>query len=201
MTDQTLRSLERVAGDDQAAAERLITERIRAGARDPRRDPRAGDEVESEAGLDRVSGGRHVLRTWPQRLGCEVRVAPISWTVMAGSQVHVSESRLLPVGTLVRRVSHDGLEAEFRLDRHGRREAWVTCVVAAPLNDGLWPLLEPVVYSRDGVRAEARVWSVCWSTVDAASATPASRRITGHEISLDAWRRWAKRGTVRRVGS
>lgn len=47
MIDSTLRSLERLAQDDPSAAERLITERIRAGGRDPRVDPRAGDSVSS----------------------------------------------------------------------------------------------------------------------------------------------------------
>ena len=90
MTDARLRDLERAARHDPSAAEAHAVETIRAGGRDPRRDPHAGDNV----------AGRIVVRTWPAVLTAEVHVRLLP----AGDPTLI----VLPQGTLIHQVAEIG---------------------------------------------------------------------------------------------
>lgn len=221
MPDQTLRALERAALMDPSAeaAAAHMAQMIRRVGRDPRHDPRAGDLV---AG-GRSSASREVVAVWPAVV--DDRARP-SWrrTVLAhpaGVDWRPDPSRPVgaplvevPAGTLVD-VLYDGVEeilGPTRVQRFWARlphlpqpDSWAPRFagdVGLQANSGWRPL---IAYEEDGIPLAAPPADV---PVEEVSWQPPSLSWRGTvyissrcRSALAAWRRWAKRGNVRRMGA
>lgn len=193
MTDARLRELERAAGNDPAAAERLRAEEIRAQRfrRDPRVDPRDGDAVE-------VRGVRRgVSQVWPRELDEPITATPrlpeesLAWTIEARSEWlrrHCDPSALtrrLQPGTVVRSAflaigGWLGLWAESGLE---------LVRFEADFGSAITP--------REAFRSRPPQAGVELREVDYCTGNILARRT----VDIEAWRRWARRGRVVRVGS
>lgn len=194
MSDAALRAAERaVALGEPGARERLILERLRAGAPDPRVDPTAGAEIESAGrynGRHSSRVRREVLRVWPGRLAISL---PVIDAAHWGDGV--TPPTWLPQGAPV--LSAFPLSFEVRDGRNP--VTWE--VVAATRDGGPWMRVvtaeEPEVYGTTNVAWRASpplpVEVVEWR--HAAWTHPRPRRST-----LAQWRKWAKGATVLHLG-
>ena len=183
-------------GDLEAQA-RLIVETIRATGRDPRANPAPGDEVTARtlARPARNYGGevqREVLRLWPGRLAISLPVVDAAhWGDI------VTPPTWLKRGTPV--LSSFPLSFETR---DGERRPVTWDVVATLRTGGPWVRVvtaeEPEVYSTDNViwrdSPPLPVEVVEWVH------RGATRGRRPQRSTIDAWRRWAKGGTVLRLG-
>jgi hypothetical protein len=193
--DEAVRALERaVSRGEPGARERLILERMRAGAPDPRVDPVRGAEVQA---LGRYNGRhssrvtREVLRVWPGRLAISLPVIDAAHWADG-----VTPPTWLPSGAPILSVHELGTEV-----RDGERRPVTWDVVAALKDGGPWVRVvtaeEPEVYGQESVLwrgrpplpAEVVEWRHShW-------ARPRPQRST-----LAAWRKWAKGGAVLWLG-
>jgi hypothetical protein len=200
--DSRVLAAERAAAQGEPGArERLILERMRAGAPDPRVDPTPGAEV---LALGRYTGrgssrvARQVTRLWPGRL---VTAAPV--VAAAGWDDTRSPITWLRVGAPV--LSVFPLSTEVR---DGERRTVTWDVVAKTHDGGEWVRVvtaeEPDVEDSTRFReADAPQWRAAWPTLPvevvewyhAAKNTGRRQRST-----LAQWRKWAKGGTVLHLG-
>lgn len=211
MADSSLRSLERaVEADptDRGAQLRLIEARIRAGGRDPRRDPRWGDTVRSVGtgveSLRPVKGGarhevsrdvvREVDETWPRLLTSRYLLCRPAHPAMAAihrttvpdkdddlSWLDRPGAQVLRIESWQRSPLHPRETTEWRL-------------VARPEADGPWLELlciggEPETEHSETLPVEEVVYH--WQS---------GRGGRKERTSVTAWRRWAKRASVDFVG-
>lgn len=195
MSDVALRSAERaVALGEPGARERLIREQLRAGAPDPRLDPRAGAEVEA---LGRYNGRhssrvrREVIRVWPGRLAISLpAILRSEWTRTERPPLWLRQGA--PVLAVAER-SWRGEGAERRAD------TWSLVASSVP---GTWSDYvvcdEPEVYGPGSI-----LWRDCPSLpVESVEWLHCGRgrRIHPARSSLAQWRKWAKGGTVLYLG-
>jgi hypothetical protein len=185
MSDSRLRSLERSAvTGEPGARERLILERIRAGAPDPRVDPTPYAEVEA---VGRYNGRyssrvqRQVVRLWPGRLAVRLLV-----------RTHVGADAWLDRGCLVLSVAP-----------YTRAYPWT--IRAKPLPDSPWldfacsECPEVVCPSARGL--PGNTWIDSWAVpeVEAVEWLHPNKTVA-QRSTLAAWRKWAKGGTVLWLG-
>lgn len=204
MSDAALRAAERaVELGEPGARERLILERMRAGAPDPRVDPTRGAEVQA---LGRWNGRhssrvtREVLRVWPGRLAISLPVVLRSEWAPPGRGI--GRPVWMPRGTPVLSVA----ERTFRGEGAERQPDTWSVVAEIPGQPGRfaeWVATdEPEVYGPESVlwrdQPQIEVLTVEWLHVPSLDARRASRR--PQRSTLAAWRRWAKGGTVLRLG-
>lgn len=207
MADSSLRSLERAAASDPLAAARLIEAKIRAGGRDPRRDPRWGDTVRSVGtgveSLRPVKGGaryevsRDVVRvvdeTWPRRLAslyllcrpAHPAMAAIHRTTLPAKDDDLSwldrgGAQVLRVESWQRSPLHPQETTEWRL-------------VARPGPDGPW--IELLCITEPETRHDSSI-----PVEEVAYHWESGRGGRRERTSIAAWRRWAKRASVDFVG-
>lgn len=203
--DVALRDAERaVALGVPGARERLVLERLRAGAPDPRVDPTRGAEVQA---LGRWNGRhcsrvtREVLRVWPGRLAISLPcVLRYEWAPANGGPIGrtVWLPRATPVFSVAERSWH-GEGAERQPDtwlmvaempgQPGRYAEWVATD-------------EPEVYGQESAlwadRPALDVELVEWMHVPSLDARRCSRR--PQRSTLAQWRKWAKGASVLRLG-
>lgn len=196
MTDAARRLTERAAalGDREAEA-RAITMHLRAGGRDPRESPVVGDRVAARPGKRPVhyadtgawSGPRRgVDSLWPKILGRRLVVRPFWTGAGLPSLRDLRDGALVLACTVYERASQmNDLPFTWRLS-------------AKDESQGLMEWTEFVAYSepeiagtdRGGLPLEVVEWHH-----DGAFGSRRSQRST-----LAAWRRWARGGTVLRLG-
>lgn len=191
MADSSLRSLERTAANDPLARLRLIEARIKAGGRDPRRDPRWGDSLTAPSSRGPVA--RVVEATWPRRLvSAYLPLTPEALTQLgwaaASASVHDLDTayaeRCSALGSQVLSVEPA---------RVGQEQVWR--IVARPTATDPWARLlswtrEPETEHSSAIEPEEVEWR--WE-----GRAGHYRR---QRSSLDSWRRWAKRASVTFVG-
>ncbi len=182
MADSSLRSLERAAASDPLAAARLIEARIRAGGRDPRRDPEAGDWLVGDT-------RRAVNKTWPRVVAPDElgRMTVVARPMHSGADWPRPDVQDLRVGDEVLSVEP--------YEIHSTGETVLTWhVQARRYHDDEWTSL--LTYSRPATRESKLlpVEAVEWEWLEARRTSLPQRSTIG------AWRRWAKRATVERVG-
>jgi hypothetical protein len=197
VTDSSLRSLERLAGDDPAAAARLAAEELRAQRfrRDPRLDPRRGDQVEVDGVV------RSVSRVWPRCLWRDVPALNMGAPLGADG---LRPSTWLRAGQLVDVMESTGQWVAFR--------AWVGPLASTSRAWGAGSWIEFRALADDLETAEPRM--ILPAAEAAALTTPittveyylppvpregrSSRpgRYKDRAVSLDSWTRWARRGRV-----
>ncbi len=197
MADSSLRSLERAAASDPLAAARLIEAKIRAGGRDPRRDPRWGDRLTAPSARGPVA--RVVEATWPRRLvsACLPLVSALAteayaYSVPPGFTLSAEAAALDEA--YAARCSQLGSQVySVEPVRIGQQQAWRAIVRPTPADP--WARLlswtrEPETEHDPRAEVEDVEWS--WGSRP------------GHyqrrRSALAAWRRWAKRASVDFVG-
>jgi hypothetical protein len=183
VSDARLLAAERAAAQGEPGArERLILERLRAGAPDPRVDPTPGAAVAASKFTGRYTSRveREVVRTWPGRLAVRLLV-----------RTHADTDGWLERGTPV-----------LACDRGTR--AWPWRVWVKPLPDSPW-LDFLTATCPDVIEQDARdypwldalprlpVEAVEW--IHSRWAAPRPQRST-----LANWRKWARGATVLRLG-
>jgi hypothetical protein len=196
--DSRVLAAERAAAQGEPGArERLILERMRAGAPDPRVDPTPGAEV---LALGRYTGrgssrvGREVLRVWPGRLAISLPVVDVAHWADG-----ITPPTWLPRGAPVLYASVLSTEV-----RDGERRPVTWDVVAAARDSGPdgvpWMRVvtaeEPEVYSTDNV-----IWRG-WPplAVEVVEWQHSKGRPRPQRSTLAQWRKWAKGGTVLHLG-
>lgn len=194
MSDAALRSAQRaVALGEPGARELLLLEQLRAGAPDPRWDPRVGAEVEARSGAR-----REVVRLWPGRLVrplLRVDVGSIVWDEAApGVQLKSGTRVWLESGTPV--LSCRVASSEAR-DGTWHPATWEVVAVSArhgPAWARVVTATEPEVVAAEDLGAPLPVEAVEWLHCGR------GRRTTPARSTLAQWRRWSRRGTVRYLG-
>ncbi len=198
MADSSLRSLERAAADDPLARLRLIEARIKAGGRDPRRDPRWGDSLTAPNSRGPVA--RVVEATWPRRLvSAYLPLTPDrgwgAWeSLPQDSNITQVESALNLDATYATRCSALGSQVlSVEPSRVGQEQVWR--IVARPTASDPWARLiswtrEPETEHSSAIEPEEVEWR--WE-----GRAGHYRR---QRSTLDSWRRWAKRASVTFVG-
>ena len=197
--------MERAAADDPLSRLRLIEARIRAGGRDPRRDPLAGDVVRSHGtGVEThrpAPGGGHYARsrdvtrevrdTWPRRLSayymiCRPMFRSVAATLGTTPANPDDMDWTLRPGGQVLKVER------WQSGLGGGTEEWR--MLARPGNEGPWLdilcLTEPETSHDPSIAVEV----VEYGWIGCPGRGGRTERAT-----LVAWRRWAKRATVERV--
>lgn len=217
MADAALRDAERaLAADpsDPEAAARWVKEHLRAGGRDPRRDPRAGDVVEDVDGAVRT-----VVGSWPMALRCTVE----AWGNRA--ELERALGRSLEPGTggiTLERASPGRTPRPREVSRvtlpEGRLVAWGVSREFDPGRgervlrshylaligrdwvrvDGYYDVLPHLIQAPAAVRAQQTVYVLGeWSLAGARDISP--HHSPARTIERSSWRSWAKGGTVLRV--
>jgi hypothetical protein len=192
VSDSRLRGLERAAAQGDPEAEvRALTERLRAGGRDPRVEPRVDDIVGRALRLQDRSIVRRVRDLWPQFLGNDLVARPF-WSGTDGTHLR---GGTLHAGLLV--VSAEAYERSSE----GLAYTWRLAVRAPGLAPGETPAyVEYISYTRPTLERwtpGAPLEVVEWRFVHDG---PASNR-SATRSTLAHWRRWAKGGTVLRLGA
>lgn len=195
MTDHRVRELEREVARAKAARaftwelqERLELARIRAGGRDPRLDPRAGDYLAGKTTRD-------VVAVWPRRLA-EAVPAHVFDRAQPGD---LGELVWLPEGVLILRA--------FPADR-----AWARGFVSSPAAalqetyfeaqiGGRWEPFRCLGHERHG--EENAYLPLGPGPADGMPPSGITFRQDGSSwtktVLLDLWRRWARSARVRRT--
>ncbi len=215
MADAALREAERALASSPSDPEtyaRWVVEHLRAGGRDPRRDPRAGDVVEATDGHIRT-----VVGSWPMAL----RIRIEAWGNRA--ELERALGRSLDPGTggiALERASPDTAPRPREVSRVTLPEGTLVCWgVSRELDrgervlrshysaligrewvrvDGYYDVLPHLIQAPAAVRAQQTVYVLGeWSTAgvrDIGCAYPPARA-----IERSSWRQWAKNGAVLRV--
>jgi hypothetical protein len=180
-TDTRLLAAERaVALGEPGARERLILERMRAGAPDPRVDPTPGAAIATSKFTGRYTSRveREVVRTWPGRLAVPLLV-----------RTHSGGDAWLERGTPVLGCDHGTRAYPYRV--------W-----AKPQPDSPW-LDFYTATCPDVIEQDARDYP--W--LDTMPRLPVEavewlhpNRTIAQRSTLAQWRRWAKGATVLHLG-
>lgn len=199
MADTALRLAERsLALGEPGARERLILERMRAGAPDPRVDPVGGAEIAASKYTGRYCSRveRQVVRTWPGRLAVDVPAFPrAEWDAAPLSAPH-----WLTRGTPI-------LSVTVRTHRTlGGGRAPDTWLVVAEESPGRWREYvvceEPEVVDQSARGLCGNTWLDHWLPLEVEAIEwqhPTGRR-KPQRSTLAQWRRWARGGTVLHLG-
>jgi hypothetical protein len=180
-TDTRLLAAERAAAQGEPGArERLILERMRAGAPDPRVDPTPYAEVAASKFTGRYTSRveRQVVRTWPGRLAVRLLV-----------RTHADTDGWLERGTAILAVEPATRAYPYRV--------WAKPAADSPWLDFL------TAEAPDVIEQDARDYP--W--LDTMPRLPVEavewlhpNRTIAQRSTLAQWRKWAKGGTVLHLG-